>query len=1066
MFYEGRTYQGAKGPVYPYPLLDRLSDAKKDVSYDAVYLENEFVKVCVLPEIGGRILSAVDKTNGYDFFYRQTVIKPALIGMLGAWISGGVEWNVPHHHRPTTFMPVDYAIAANADGSKTLWLSEIEWRHRMKWLVGLTLCPGRSFVEITVKIMNRTPFAHSILYFTNAAVHVNPGYQVIFPPDVEFGTQHAKCEFIRWPFATNVYGGVDYTAGVDVSWWKNHPSPLSIFAFESREDFFGGYDHSRRAGTCHFADHNVSPGKKFFTFANGPSGRMWDKILTDADGPYLELMAGAYSDNQPDYSWIEPYETKTVTEYWYPVRELGGIKNANRDAAVNLDVAAGRVRLALNTTSTFKGATAVLRTGKRALFEESVSVSPDRPYAREFPLPRGVKESDLRFALVDSSGREILSYQPHAPARRPMPKPVVPPRAPKDVKTSEELYLAGLRLEEFHSPALEPYPYYEEAVRRDPGDYRANTALGILYCKRGMWREAAGRLRAAVERITKNYTRPKDGEAYYYLGIAERGLGDWVAARDSLNRAAWSFAWRAASYCQLAEMALADGDLAAALSHIDQSLSFSARNTTALDLKTVILRNSGRLEEAAATARHVLDADPLDFWARNELVLLLRAAGRKKDAGKALGELQTLMRFDVQSHLELASVYANCRLWGDAIDVLSRVAPEAADTAVDPMVHYALGHYFEKAGDAGKAARHRRLAPKMPPRYSFPFRLESIGLLESAIRHNPSDARAHYCLGNLLYDIQPANAIRAWERSRSLDGSFSTVHRNLALAYARRAKDTKRAVAAMKKAVACAPLDPRLFLELDILLTSAGTAHEKRLSILERHHKTIVKRDDALLREIVLHIFEGNCDRAIELLDSRHFHIWEGGENSAHDVYVDAHLLRGRKSLGGGDARAALADFQAAALYPERFEMGEPYDGGRAAEVGYFIGTAFEALGNADNAKAAFRTATAKDKKGTYLAYYQGLALRRLGSEKKAVALFDDLVRVGREALSKGTGAGFFDKFGGRLSESVGRAQAHYLVGVGLLGKGRKAAARREFRKAVASNPNHLGAHTMLAGIR
>ncbi|MEW6456815.1 MAG: DUF5107 domain-containing protein [Acidobacteriota bacterium] len=126
MFYSGRAYQGAKGPVYPYPLLDKLTDVRKNKTYNAIYLENKYVKLCVLPEIGGRIFSAIDKTNNYDFFYHQHVIKPALIGMLGAWISGGVEWNFPHHHRATTFMAVDYTLKENSDGSKTIWVGEIE----------------------------------------------------------------------------------------------------------------------------------------------------------------------------------------------------------------------------------------------------------------------------------------------------------------------------------------------------------------------------------------------------------------------------------------------------------------------------------------------------------------------------------------------------------------------------------------------------------------------------------------------------------------------------------------------------------------------------------------------------------------------------------------------------------------------------------------------------------------------------------------------------------------------------------------------------------------------------
>lgn len=270
IFYGDRSYQGAQGAVYPYAMLDKLTDLRVDGTYRAVYLENRYVKFCILPELGGRIFSGVDKSNQYDFIYHQHVVKPALIGMLGAWISGGVEWNIPHHHRASTFMPVDYALEEHPDGSKTAWVGELEIRHRMKWLVGLTLYPDKSYLEATVKLVNRTPYVHSFLYFANVAVHADENYQVIFPLRTEFATFHAKDEFLRWPFSDRDFGGLDFGREVDVSWWKNHPSATSWFCFNCQEDFFGGYDHGKHAGIVHVADHHIVPGKKFWEWANGP----------------------------------------------------------------------------------------------------------------------------------------------------------------------------------------------------------------------------------------------------------------------------------------------------------------------------------------------------------------------------------------------------------------------------------------------------------------------------------------------------------------------------------------------------------------------------------------------------------------------------------------------------------------------------------------------------------------------------------------------------------------------------------------------------------------------------
>jgi tetratricopeptide (TPR) repeat protein len=636
-------------------MLDKLTDVRENKQYHAVYLENPYLKLCVLPEIGGRILSAEDKTNGYDFFYHQHVIKPALIGMLGAWISGGVEWNIPHHHRASTYMTVDHTLEVHPDGSKTIWVGELELRHRMKWIVGLTLFPNKSYIEATVKLFNRTPVAHSFLYFANVAVHANAPYQVIFPPSTEFATYHGKNQFLPWPVSDRDFGNLEFGREVDVSWWKNHPSPTSWFCWNYQEDFFAGYDHGKHAGVVHVADHHVVPGKKFFEWGNGPEGEMWDKILTETDGPYLELMAGAYSDNQPDYSWIQPYEVKTIKQYWYPIRQIEGVKNANLDAALNLEVDPnGKARIGFNTTSEFRQARAVLTAGGKVLFEQELDLSPARPFSKEVPLPAGTKEEDLKLALFSAAHREVISYVPVQRRHDPLPEPVKTPPPPKDIQTVEELYLTGLRLVQFYNPALDPYPYFEEALRRDPGNYPVNTALGALYCQRGMFTEAEEKLRTAIARATHDYTSPKDGEAFYYLGAALAAQGKFAEAYDAFYKATWSWAWRAAAYYHLAQMACRQGDYRQALEHVARAISANSLNTKALNLEAALLRHVGKFAEARQTASRVLAIDPLDFWAGNETYLAESSLGQKAESAGAINSLKTAMRDRAQSYLELA----------------------------------------------------------------------------------------------------------------------------------------------------------------------------------------------------------------------------------------------------------------------------------------------------------------------------------------------------------------------------------------------------------------------------
>jgi hypothetical protein len=484
MFYFGRQSQGAEGRVYPYPLYDTLTHRKVDKAYRLVVLENEYVRVGILPAIGGRLFEAVDKTNGYHFFYRQHVIKPALIGLIGAWISGGIEWNIPHHHRASTFLPVQYRVAANADGGKTVWVGELELRHRMRWAVGYTLRPGRSYLEAAVRVVNRTPVANSMLCFANAAVHVNDDYQVIFPPRTRWVTFHGKHEFTTWPIATGRYAGSDYGRGTDVSWYRNHINATSMFAWNDTDDFFAGYDHGRGAGTMSVADHHLVPGKKLWTWGRGPRGRMWDRILTDEDGPYIELMVGAYSDNQPDYSWMQPYETRSFSMYWYPFRAIGGVTKANLDAAVNLDVSQpGAVKLGVCTTAAHPKARVQLTSPGKVLLEETIPIDPGTPFVRRVDLPAGVDTRAVK-VTVSADGRELITDAPVPEGHEPKPEPVKDPPPPGEVKTVEELYLTGMRIEQFHSPTLDPDPYWDEALRRDPGDVRTNAAVGLNALKR------------------------------------------------------------------------------------------------------------------------------------------------------------------------------------------------------------------------------------------------------------------------------------------------------------------------------------------------------------------------------------------------------------------------------------------------------------------------------------------------------------------------------------------------------------------------------------------------------
>lgn len=1054
--FEGLAHQGVQRHAYPYPMDDNLTDTPFLARYEARCLENEYVKIAVVPELGGRIYSAIDKTNDYEFIYRNVVVKPSLIGMVGSWISGGIAWGFPHHHGPLTMAPFEHREVEHADGSSTVWMAKTDLRHRMRMLIGITVHPDRSYVEAEVVLDNRTPLVNSFLFWANPSVKADPTYQVFFGPSVEYACQHHKPEFVRWPIGDGFYVGADY-ADVDVSYWRNVKKPSSFFCWDSHDDFIAGYSHGAKAGTAYVGNHHILPGMKVWEHGDNPEGNVWRHMLTDNDDHYIELMAGAFTDNQPDYSWIQPYELKHFKQYWFPIRDLDGVSFVNLNGALNLRLDGGVAKVGVNTTSRQESARVTLRAKGLAVFERSATISPDRPFAADVRLDAAISETDLDLSVVSSSGDELLRYQPRPRAGKARPKPVEQPRRPEEYESVEELYLVGLRLDQFYNAVLEPNPYFEEALRRDSGNYDLNVWLGIKACRAKAWASAERHLRTAIARVTHNYTRPKDGEAFYYLGVALRAQGKLDEAYDQFYKAVWSAAWHSAGYFALAGLDCRRGEFATALGHVDRALSTDAASVKMLTLRAIVLRKLGRMEEARRLAEEIGRRDVLDFQSRNEVYLLCRESGKHEDAELKRAELDELMRDDLEVYLELSAEYASSGLYEEAIDVLARcerkLGPGEGESApIDPMLYYHLGHYWFLRGDGENSARYFGLGARQPVECCFPYREESLAALESARSVDPKDSAAPYLIGNLLYPHQPGRAIAAWEEARALDPGYARVHRNLAWGYRWHEKDLPKAIASLGEAIKLDSSDPRFLYELDVCLERANAPFERRLDVLTRHRSTAEKRDDAMTRVALILVQTGDYDEAIRILTTRHFHGWEG-VFFLHNLYESACQLRGLRRLKDGDAKGALADFLAAYEYPLNLDLGRPIHDPRFAQTLYLIGLGYESTGDAAAAREHYLKAVAENADDSEYQYYQGLAFGKLGQPKGAEQMLTKLEKLSTHLPARSA----FQSFRALLpTPEEERARQHYIRGLAYAGKGLVVEARKEFAEAVALNPNDV----------
>lgn len=1107
MFLESRVYQGSSGRVYPLPFYDRIAEQPVPHAWEAVWLENEFLRVMILPELGGRIHRLVDKTNGYDVIYHQPVIKPALVGLAGPWVSGGIEFNWPQHHRPSTFMPADVQVDSHADGSVTVWLGEHDPMARMKGMHGVCLHPGRAVLEVKARAYNRTDDVQTFLWWANVATRVHEQYQSFFPPDATFVADHAKRATSTFPLCTGRYYGVDYAArgrdGIpanetprqflpphcakrssvpqasrptphapdhpsyrpdDLSWYANIPVPTSYMCMGSREDFFGGYDHREQAGIVHVADHHIAPGKKQWTWGNHEFGYAWDRNLTDPDEhgeyrPYIEIMAGVFTDNQPDFSFLMPGETKSWSQFWYPIRQIGPAHRANTEAAVHLSLAPGSARLGVAVTAPQSGATVTLVRRGRPVGAFTRDLSPAAPLVESVPLPRGTRAPELALVVTNHAGTELIRYTPTKPAALVSAalakETATEPPAPAEVASADELYLTGLHLEQYRHATRSPVPYWREALRRDPGDSRCHLALGRWHLRRGEFDLAEPHLRAAVARLTRRNPNPADGEAHYQLGRCLRHLGRDDEAGAAFAKATWNHAWQAAGFHALAEGDCRRGDWARALDHLDRALRVNTDNLRARNLRVLVLRRLGREPAAAEALRATRALDPLDAWSRH-------LAGEPFPG-------------DTQIRLDLALDCLRAGFQAEALGVLADAQPEPR-SGTAPLLHYYRAWTCHLMGDMSAAQKHLTAAAQAAADYCFPARLEELAILQQAIAANPRDARAHALLGHWLYDRRrQREAIAHWEKSARLAPRDAVVQRCLGIGYFNILQQPARARRAYAAARRASPADARLLYEADQLAKRLGDTPERRRRELERHLELVAARDDLTVELCALLNQTGRSPAAAARLAGRRFQPWEGGEGQALGQHVRTHLLLGRTALAAGDARTARREFEAALAVPDN--LGEAkHLLANQSDVRFWLGEAHAALGDTAAARGHWRAAA--EFKGDFqemsvrafseMTYYSALAWRRLGQKARADRLLRDLLAYAR---ALGRAPAKIDYFATSLptmllfSDDLDRRQkttALFLEAQARLGLGQPAAGRRLLRVVLQRDPSHALAADLL----
>ncbi len=1065
IFLEKRVYQGSSGVVYPYPVIESMADEKVDKEYQAVYIENEYIKVMILPELGGRVQMAYDKIKQRHFIYYNQVIKPALVGLAGPWISGGIEFNWPQHHRPSTFMPVDCKIEENSDGSITVWVNERERMFHQQGQAGFTLRPGCAYLEISGRLYNPTETPQTFLWWANPAVAVNDAYQSVFPPDVNAVFDHGKRAVSSFPIATGTYYKMDYSAGVDISNYKNIYVPTSYMVAKSKYNFEGGYENDTRAGMLHVADHHIAPGKKQWTWGNGDFGRAWDRNLTDEDGPYIELMAGVYTENQPDFTWLMPYEEKSFVQYFMPYRELGIVKNASKDFMINIDEKSFKI------FATSKQTIKIVLKSKdgKVIYDSETTVSPESI----LEVPINVTEEELKTLRLDiiKNGRSVLSWEPEPDEIQPIPDAAEAALLPQDIKTNEQLYLTGLHLEQYRHATWSALDYYEEALRRDPLDVRCNNAVGLWYLRRGRFQKAEAFLRTAVKVLQKRNLNPYDGEPIYNLALCLKYQGQFDEAYDWAYKSTWNAAWQQAGYMMCAQIATMRGDYEDALYLVDKSLISGWHNHKARALKASLLRLMGKEDELKTFAADSLAINQFNY-------AILFETGRTE-------EMKELMRNDSNNYDELALDYVACGLTEQALSIWKIAIEENAATA---LTYYYMAWLTGKAEDLV-------LAGKQSVAFCFPNRMEAV----QALSCFPDDANANYLLGNLFYDRrQYDKAKEYWERSEALNPALPTVHRNLALLYYNKENDAERALKEMEMAFSLDQTDSRVFMELDQLYKKLQHSFAKRLQNFEALPNVIAERDDLILEHATLLNQLGRYEEAKAIIDNHIFHPWEGGEGKVSGQYQFSRIEIAKKIINNVEAKKEDAEnlnhaiqlLEECLVFPQSLGEGKLY-GAQDNDFYYFLGKAFEMKAQlcqdndqAYEAERFFSKANKMFRLGTQgptepaaamyyndakpdKIFYAALCYKALGDDSMAAGLFHKLITYGEKHIFDHITMDYFAVslpdllvWDGDLDEQ-NLIHCNYMLALGNYGLGNAAKATQYLNEVIKMNVNHLGAYNL-----
>jgi tetratricopeptide (TPR) repeat protein len=920
---------------YPYTLRHNLTDHRADHAWRALFLENEYLKCSVLPDIGGHLYSCTDKISGQPMFYENPSIKKADISYRGAWAAFGIEFNFPVSHNWVSVSPVDFAFSQKDDGSASLQVGNIDRVYGMQWSVELVLRPHSTVLEEKVTLHNRSDVRHRFYWWNNAGIQVWDDSRIQYP--MRFTASHGFRDIQPWPIEAD---------GTDLSLLKNHTKgPVSLFAHGSREPFMGVWNPHSNTGTVHYADHAQLPAKKIWSWGSDPDGLDWRTALSDNNSAYVEVQAGLFR-NQETYAFLEPRQTISFSEFWMPVRDIGGISRANLAGVVHLSRRENALVAGLNVNQALRGARLRISAGDQVIFHQQADLNPRQTWAHE--LDRADPHQKYTFELRDASGSVLLRQTEDQYDGTPVEQIRVGPQPayhlPDPEHRTEDDWLQLGNEQELDGNLLAALETYQQALARFPGSVQGRKARGRLCASLLRFEQAKIFLEPVYARNTS------DAEVSYYLGIAYDGLGRNREARESYETAARLPAFRAAAALRLAELSAREGNLQLAESYLQAANQAAPDDVRSAEELAAVLAAEGQKERSQKVAREWLERFPQNYF-------LLEQVGRP--------DLDHLAD-DAERILNVASEYVRLGMYGQALDVLSRKYPPAvADEsepgvlAADkhPMVAYFRGYCRQKlgqfaSGDFGTAARLSTI-------YVFPSRAEDIEVLTAALSVNSEDASAHYLLGTLYFSRGLTDeALAEWEQARKFDPQIPTLHASLGRALLHAKDNPEQALTVFQEGLRADPRNVELYTGMDQALSILQHSPQERVATLERYPDR-TNMPTHLVYELILNLAEsGEFEKAAALFHNRFFPRAEGGTN-VRGVWLEVQVQRAMSLAQRGQCSEGvkILDHLAEPLPDLPFTRDGLEPLLRSARFSYLVGNLYKTCDLPDRARSSFMKA-------------------------------------------------------------------------------------------------------------